>query len=362
MELTMPDFQPDPDFRRLEVVLRRQGEPDRVPFYELLSNVEPEVLRLSGAVDEQQYERLPRTRTWDMPIEYHTQYMLSLGYDYILLRPRRFVFLQPERVAGSTREGERTYLQGSSHMIADRRDFEQYPWPDPAAAEYGILEQESILPGRMKVIVGYTGILENVMWLLGYEGISYMLYEDEDLVADMFDAVGSRIVDYMRRCASYESVGALQMGEDMGFKTQTLLSPEVYRKHLFPWHRRLVEAVHSEGKPIILHSCGNLAAVMEDVIDCGWDAKHSFEDGITPVWEAKERWGDRIALLGGFDVHRIATSSPEEVREHTRFLISRCAPGGGWALGTGNSVASYIPLANFFAMLEEGWRAGRTAA
>jgi uroporphyrinogen decarboxylase len=214
----------------------------------------------------------------------------------------------------------------------------------------------------MKAIVGYTGILENVMWLLGYEGISYLLYDDEALVADMFTAVGSRIVDYMRRCASHRMVGALQMGEDMGFKTQTLLPPEVYRKHLFPWHRRLVEAVHAEGKPIILHSCGNLAAIMEDVIDCGWDAKHSFEDGIMPVWEAKERWGDRIAILGGFDVHRIATSSPEQVREHTRFLIRRCAPGGGWALGTGNSVANYIPLANFFAMLDEGRRAGRRGA
>jgi hypothetical protein len=149
MPLAMPDFDPDPDFRRMEAVLRRQGEPDRIPFYELLSNVEPEVLRLAGIVDQEQYELLPKTRTWDIPIEYHTQYMLSLGYDYILLRPKGFVFPQPERVSGNTREGERGYLQAGSHVIEDRPDFEEYPWPDPIAAEYGILEQADLLPPGM---------------------------------------------------------------------------------------------------------------------------------------------------------------------------------------------------------------------
>ena len=211
----------------------------------------------------------------------------------------------------------------------------------------------------MKAIVGYTGILENVMWLLGYEGVSYLLHDDLQLVRDMFEAIGSRIVKYMGTCASYESVGALQMGEDMGFKTQTFLSPEVYREFVFPWHRRLVEAVHEHDKPIILHSCGNLSEVMDDIIDCGWDAKHSFEDAITPVWEAKERWGDRIAILGGFDVDKLCRMGEPEIRDYTRFLSKKCAPGGGWALGTGNSIASYIPIGNLFAMHEEGFASGR---
>ena len=80
--------------------------------------------------------------------------------------------------------------------------------------------------------------------------------------------------------ASIDVVGALTLGDDMGFKTQTLLSPAVYREYLFPWYRKLVETVHSHGKPIILHACGNLSEVMEDIIGCGWDARHSFEDVI----------------------------------------------------------------------------------
>jgi uroporphyrinogen decarboxylase len=202
-------------------------------------------------------------------------------------------------------------------------------------------------------------VLENVMWLLGAEGLAWKLADDEPFVAAMFEAVGSRIAALVDLQASFDAVGAMVMGGDMGFATQTLVSPAVLRKYVFPWHRRIVAASHRHGKPIILHSCGNLAEVMEDIVACGWDAKHSFEDKIEPVWEAKRRWGARIAVLGGFDMDRIVRSAPQEVHAHTRTLIERCAPGGGWALGTGNSVPDYVPVENYLAMLEEGFHAGR---
>jgi uroporphyrinogen decarboxylase len=63
--------------------------------------------------------------------------------------------------------------------------------------------------------------------------------------------------------------------------------------------------------------------------------------------------------MGGFDMNKLCRSSEKDVRKHTRMLIERCAPGGGWALGTGNSVANYVPVKNFLAMVEEGHLAGK---
>jgi len=351
------EIKPDPDFGRLEKILRRQGEPDRVPFYELFSNIEAEVLELIGK------DNSHRRRAADEPaiqaLCQHIDYQYYLGYDYIDLYPQGFDFPRSEAPKAVTPQGEREYLTGNYHTIASRADFDQYPWPDASKIDYSIFEKAAeILPGGMKVIARFSGVLENVMWLLGYEGISYLLYEDEPLVQDMFDAVGGPIVRYFEDVSSLEVVGALNLGDDMGFKTQTMLSPDAFRKYLFPWQKKIVQAAHRHDKPIILHACGNLSEVMEDVIACGWDAKHSFEDIIQPVWEAKEQYGDSITMLGGFDLDSICRMSEAEVREHTRFLIEKCAPGGGWALGTGNSVADYVPARNYLAMLEEGFRAG----
>ncbi|MFC1601624.1 uroporphyrinogen decarboxylase family protein [Candidatus Sumerlaeota bacterium] len=347
MSPRIPCSKPDPDFNRLLQVLKREGVPDRVPFYELFSNIQDDVLRAIGKPPDDD------PANW---LRNHVEYMLSLGYDYINAGGDGFWFPTKERAKGMTAEGQVGYVQGGDHTIASREEFEKYAWPVMSEIDYSPLETAvpAQLPEGMKVISASSGMLENVMWLLGYEGICQLIYDDEQLVIDMFEAVGTRIITYLETCASFDTVGAIVMGEDMGFKTQTFLSPEMYRKYLFPWHKRLVQAIHRLNKPIILHACGNLSAIMEDIIDCGWDARHSFEDQIEPVWEIKQQYGGRIALLGGFDMDKICRMSEEEVRAHTRLMIDKCAPGGGWALGTGNSVANYIPVANFLAMLDEG--------
>jgi len=349
----------EPNFLRFEKVLRRQGEPDRVPFYELFSNIQAEVLAAIGKAEPAPPpDALPAEReahAWRQ----HIAYQAALGYDYANAGAYGFSFPTAANPKAMTAQGERSYFLASSHTIANRADFEKYPWPDMAKVDYSPLERiGKTLPPGMKVIPGSSGVLENVMWLLGYEGISFLLHDDERLVADLFDAIGSRIVEFLGRSASFDVVGAVNLGDDLGFRTQTLISPAALREFVFPWHKRIVDAVHRHGKPAILHACGNVSEVMEDVIACGWDAKHSFEDAIEPVWEAKAKWGSRIALLGGFDMDKLCRMSVDEVRSHTRLLVERCAPGGGWALGTGNSVANYVPVENFLAMLQEALPSG----
>jgi uroporphyrinogen decarboxylase len=118
----------------------------------------------------------------------------------------------------------------------------------------------------------------------------------------------------------------------------------------------MAEVVHREGKPCILHSCGQLSAIMDDLIEVvGIDAKHSFEDAIMPVTEAKRLYGNRIAILGGFDLDRLCRSDEDEIREHVDLLLSECGSGGGYALGTGNSVAAFVPIPHYLTMLQQWW-------
>ncbi len=50
----------------------------------------------------------------------------------------------------------------------------------------------------------------------------------------------------------------------------------------------------------------------------------------------------------------LARGTEEQVRRRTREILDCCGPGGGYVLGTGNSVADYLPLNNYLAMLDEG--------
>jgi uroporphyrinogen decarboxylase len=272
-----------------------------------------------------------------------------LGYDYTTVRVPGFDFSE-----GLERQSAESVSLNEGGVISNRPDLERHPWPDPDLADYQILDRlGDDLPRGMKLVL-YTpgGVLENVVSLVGYEALCYMMVDDPQLVEAVFDQVGTRLLRYYERAVGHEAIGACISNDDWGFKTGTLLSPASLRKLVFPWHKRFVELSHAAGKPMILHSCGKFEKIIDDVIDeMGFDGRHSYEDNIMPVEESYERYHQRIAILGGIDVDFVCQSSPEEVYERSRAMLERVAGRGGYALGTGNSVPEYVPDANYIAMV-----------
>lgn len=279
---------------------------------------------------------------------------LRLGYDYVNLCPPGFSFT--EGVIQRPKEDTVSLNQGS--LVHSASDLCAFPWPDPSAAEFSILQKVSAsLPAGMKLIAyGPGGVLENVIELVGHENLCVMIKEYPELATLIFGEVGSRLEQFYREAARLDYVGACISNDDWGFKTQTLFSPADMRRFVFPWHKRIVSAIHAGGKPAILHSCGHFERVIEDVIaDMGYDARHSYEDAIMPVEQAYERYGSRIAILGGIDVDFICRSDPTDVYQRSKAMLARAANRGGYALGTGNSVPEYVPDEGYFAMLCAAW-------
>jgi uroporphyrinogen decarboxylase len=53
------------------------------------------------------------------------------------------------------------------------------------------------------------------------------------------------------------------------------------------------------------------------------------------------------------DINILTRSTPQEVRHEIGKLMDECGARGRYAVGSGNSVPSYIPVANYLAMVEE---------
>jgi uroporphyrinogen decarboxylase len=162
------------------------------------------------------------------------------------------------------------------------------------------------------------------------------------------------VEDLVGQVASLDRVGAITIYDDMGYKTGTFISPAHLRRYVLPWTRRCAVAAHVQGLPFILHSCGNLEEIMDELIDgVGIDAKHSFEDVIMPMHQVKDKYGQRIGILGGIDMHVLSSGTPDAVRRAVRQTIEDCSPGGGYAFGSGNTIANYIPVESYLHMLHE---------
>ena len=273
--------------------------------------------------------------------------MAYAGYDYASTHASQLWFKRKAMTQRNTR------CLNDNVEIWDWESFENFVWPDMRDQDYSRLENiRPYLPEGMKLMVmGPGGVLENVIKLVGYDNLCIMLYEEPELARAVFDNVGSRLVEYYDNSVGYDTVGMVCSNDDWGFNTQTFLSPAMMREYLLPWHRRIVEVARKYKKPILLHSCGNYSEIIGDVIDLGYNARHSYEDNIIPVEEAYEELHERIAVLGGIDIHYLSTKTPEEIALRCRRMLEQVGDRGGYALGSGNSIADFIPAENYDAML-----------
>ena len=354
------DVDVTPDWRALVRCIGREGTPTRVHHIELFldAEVQDAICDRFGLIDdldaEDPYYLLQR----------QIRIQRFLGYDYVRCSVEGLEVplnrMTIDDTADLQREGGRNYMEEHRGPITTWAEFESYPWPDPATVSTRALAwYESNLPEDMCVVGsgGFAHFAEYLTWLMGYETLCYALYDQRDLVR----AISERLVALFRvvlaKMLQFERVKIVWGSDDMGFKTGTLISPDDLREFVLPGHKLMAEMSHSAGRPYLLHSCGNLRSIMEDLLsDVRIDALHSFEDTIVTVTEMKQQYGNRVALLGGIDVDFLCRASEEQVRARVRSTLDACLAGGGYCLGTGNSVANYIPLGNYLAMLDEGRR------
>lgn len=252
---------------------------------------------------------------------------------------------------------------GNPHMtpaIRTMEDFRNYPWGELCDRFFAYSSKifnalRSSMPAGMKAVGGVgNGVFECVQNLVGYQNLCYISADDEELYASLFSAIGDVAVQIWTRFMKEfgDIFCVLRFGDDLGYKNNSLLSAADIRTHIIPQYKKVIDIVHSYGKPFLLHSCGCIFNVMDDLIACGIDAKHSNEDQIAPFPEWVRRYGDRIGNFGGIDVDVVCSASKEEMKEYILDVIHVCEGHGGFAFGTGNSIPDYVPAENYLNMLE----------
>jgi uroporphyrinogen decarboxylase len=348
----------NPDWSGLLDNILRRGTPKRVFLAELF--MDPEVEDAIAA-------RFDLASGFDASDPHYKDHVHMAvwrfcGYDYIPVDLSDFEPSAPrlaaDDTAGLARSGGRLFVNEQSGPIATWDDLERFHWPETSPGLADRLEWFSThAPDDMCLIAwgGFGSYAEWLSSLFGYEGLCYALYDNRDLVRACSDRLRRFGQGILQQVLGYERVKLVWASDDMGFKTGPLISPADMREFVLPSHKALASMTHAAGRPYLLHSCGDLSSLLDDLIDdVHIDAKHSFEDTIGDVRVAKGTYGRRVALLGGIDVDFLCRASEPAIRRRVRETLDICLPGGGYCLGTGNSVANYIPLENYLTMIDEG--------
>ncbi len=345
----------DPDFARVLTALRR-GQPDRVPLGEV--SVDPEVKdaflgRPVGGLEDE------------------IEFWVQAGFDYIAIDTD--LYAAPaiqERIVRpleNTAHGyagarhDRGWVGSAAAVIRSRDDIQRFGWPRAEDVDLSVYERlPSALPPSMKAVVTIGHVFTGAWQLMGFESFCVSLIDDPDLVLEITDRLGGETLRLLDRVLAHEVVGAICLQDDIAYTNGLMVSLPMLRRIFFPWLTTAVERVHRAGRPVFLHSDGDVLQAIPDLLRCGIDGLHPIEPKCMDIAAVKRQYGDRLALLGNLDLgYTMTRGTPAEVRQAVRELMRDVAPGGGYLLGSANSITNYVPLENFRAMLAAGREFGR---
>jgi uroporphyrinogen decarboxylase len=145
------------------------------------------------------------------------------------------------------------------------------------------------------------------------------------------------------------------MSDDLGFNSGPFLPPDDLREFIFPVFAEIGRMCRSRDLPLILHSCGNLNAILPDLIACGANCFHSLPPNLYDLADLKKNFGHQLSFSGNIDLTLLATGSPAQVRnavQHVRHIWAS-KPTGGILLSSSNSIAHYAKIENYQAMMDE---------
>ena len=331
-----------PDYRNiLDAAYNRQ--PKRLPLYE--HSIHPSVMeKILGESFAHLYDT-----DKDACFRTYCRFFQEMGYDTVSFEGGIGPAMPGSGALGNHKEG----------VIKEREDYEAYPW-DTILDRYFALYREDFralrrqMPEGMMAIGGVgNGIFECVQDIVGYVDLCYIREDDPELYADLFARVGETNRKIWERFL--EEFGDIfcvcRFGDDLGFKSTTLLPPEDIREHILPQYKEIIALVHQAQKPFLLHSCGCIFNVMEDIIATGIDAKHSNEDQIAPFQTWVDQYGDRIGNFGGIDTDAVCRLGDKEMTAYIENVISKAQGHGGFAFGSGNSIPDYVPIDRYLHMV-----------
>ena len=340
----MSDFEPD--YNHMLAVMRNE-RPARLPVYEHI--ISPKIMeRVLGVQFADLIEGGPSDQ--EEFFRRYCRFFQEMTYDTVSF----------EVTITDLLPGHGAILGGKPGPIQNRADFEKYPWDRLAELYWEKADSQfkalvKCLPEGMKALGGVgNGVFEISEDLVGFQYLAYLQADNPELFAELYHKIGDLMVDiwtvFLERYAGAFAI--CRFGDDLGFKTSTLVSPAVIRQYVLPQYKRVIDLIKGAGKPFLWHSCGKIFTIMEDVLALGINAKHSNEDIIAPFDRWISLYGGRIGLLGGIDVDLLCQKQPAEIvaevlEKGARFRAS----ARGYALGSGNSIPDYVPVEGYLAMI-----------
>jgi uroporphyrinogen decarboxylase len=111
-------------------------------------------------------------------------------------------------------------------------------------------------------------------------------------------------------------------------------------------------AVRAAGKFVMIHSCGDVDELFDDLIAIGLNCFNPFQPEVMDVAALLPKYRGRLSFFGGLSTQKtLPYGTADEVRAESRKLLA-LGRDGGYIFAPGHAVEGDVPLENMLAFIE----------
>lgn len=241
-------------------------------------------------------------------------------------------------------------------MIIDKYKWAAVPVP---VSLYGYFNGE-VVPeairrlGSKAMLFDYNG--NGTFWMPSGSNIMdfiVMLYEHPERAHETAREKRDKSIEYAKYQAA-QGLDFIVINSDYGFNQGPFISPLMFSEFVTPYLADIVEAIHDQKIKAILHSDGDLRQILDQLVSTGLDGYQSIDpQGNMDIREVKEKYGDRLILMGNVKTSLLQDHDEKPIRESVRYCMKHAKPGGRYIFSTSNCIFSGLPLQNYHVMLDE---------
>jgi uroporphyrinogen decarboxylase len=228
-----------------------------------------------------------------------------------------------------------------------------YQFPDPLDPRFfaNIPDRIEKFGDRFRVFqIGFS-LYERAWTLRGIPNLMTDFYDNPDFVSELLNTIADYNIAQVRQAVKYD-IDAVYFGDDWGMQHGLQMGPRMWNKFIYPVLKRMYGVVHDAGKFVMIHSCGDVDELFENLIGIGVNCFNPFQPEVMDVDSLMRQYRGRLAFHGGLSTQRtLPHGSVEDVRRETRHLLDMGCEGG-YVFAPAHDIEGDVPLENMLAFIE----------
>jgi len=228
-----------------------------------------------------------------------------------------------------------------------------YSFPDPLDRRFfaDISERMGRFPDRFRVFqIGFS-LYERAWTLRGMSNLLLDFYDHPAFVRALLDRIADYNIAQVNEALKYD-IDAVYFGDDWGQQRGLQMGPQLWREFIYPVLKRMYGVVRGAGKFVMIHSCGDVDELFDDLIEAGLNCFNPFQPEVMDVWTLLPHYRGRLAFHGGLSTQRtLPFGTVDDVRAETRRLIDLGCEGG-YIFAPAHDVEGDVPVENILAFVD----------